>query len=250
MKIFYRLIAVLAVAFIAASCASESSNYIMQRYTLDFEGEYWDMLVDSDSNGANLLKGDIAREWYDETTDLTGGVFEPYPGYWEGTAISSYCSMNEADGTPNSQLCAYVEGAYSGKNFLICNGFMNNSIEIRFKSKASFFESIMVANTTYSRNVTGNSYATAERPLGKDESIWIEAKGFINGSDDVQATAQFFLYENGLPSFEGWKKWYMTSMCQVDRVVFSIEWNGKEEWNPYPAYFALDDIVVVRQVLK
>lgn len=250
MKRVFNLIAVLVVASVAMSCATESMKYHMQRYRLDFEGAYWDAFVDSNSNGDNLLNGTIPREWHDEGSDLLGEILEPYPGYWEGAAISSYCSMSEDDGTKNNQLYAYVDKSYSGKNFLICNGFMSGCVELRFKSKTSFIESMMIANTTYSRNVTGNGYATADRPLGKDESIWIEAKGYVNGSEEVQATAKFYLYENGMPAFDGWEKWYMTSMCQVDRIVFYIEWNGKEEFNPYPAYFAIDDIVVVRQELK
>ena len=247
MKNFKLLFAVIALAMM--SCAPESMKYYMKRYTLDFEGAYWDALVDSSVNGDNLLGGAIARVWHDEKSDLVGEILEPYTGYWEGAAISSYCSVSEDEGTKYGQLYAFVEKPYSGKNFLICNGFLNSAVELRFDSKTSFFESMMVANTTYSRNATGSGYATATRPLGDKESIWIEAKGYVNGSDEVQATAKFYLYKNGKPAFEGWKKWYMTSMCKVDRVVFCIEWDGEEEYNPYPAYFALDDIVVVRQEL-
>ena len=124
---------------------------------------------------------------------------------------------------------------------------MSGYVELRFESKRSFIESMMVANTTYSRIATGNGYRTAERPLGENESIWIEARGYIDDSEEIQATAKFFLYENGKPSVEGWKKWYMTSMCKVDRIEFHICWDGTLEYNPYPAYFALDDIVIVRQ---
>ena len=127
---------------------------------------------------------------------------------------------------------------------------MSGCVELRFDSKSSFIESMMIANTTYSRNATGNGFRTAERPLGENESIWIEAEGYVNGSDKVQATAKFYLYEKGKPSFDGWKKWYMTSMCKVDRVVMYVKWDGQGEWMPYPAYFAVDDIVVVRQELR
>jgi hypothetical protein len=89
--------------------------------------------------------------------------------------------VSEDEGTKYGQLYAFVERPYSGKNFLICNGFLSGAIELRFDSKASFFESMMVANTTYSRNTTGNGYATATRPLGDNESIWIEAKGYGMG---------------------------------------------------------------------
>jgi hypothetical protein len=102
----------------------------------------------------------------------------------------------------------------------------------------------MVANTTYTHAVVtqGNHLTT---PLDKNTSIWIEATGYINSSDQVQATAKFYLYKNGEVACEGWKKWYMTSMCKVNKVVFEIKWSGKD-YNPYPAYFAMDDIKLVR----
>ena len=238
------------VAFLAMSCASDNMRYYMKHYTLDFEGAYWDGLVDSNPNGDNLLGGTIAREWHDEKSDIVGKVLETYPGWWEGMAISNHCSKEYKDnGTPNSQLYAYVEKPHSGKNFLICNSFSGEA-ELCFKSKTSFIGSMMVANTTYSYAEAIHAQTYAPRPLGANESIWIEARGYINGSDEVQATAIFYLYENGQPAFEGWKKWYMTSMCEIDRVVFTVKWNGAENPIPYPSYFAIDDIDVVRKELK
>jgi hypothetical protein len=243
---------ILVVAvLVLVGCASESDKYNINHYPCTFEGTYWDGLVDANLNKDKLVEGSFAKEWHDEKSDLVGEVVEPFPGYWEGVAISNFCSKEpDSDGTYEKQLYAYVEKPHSGKNFLICNGFMSGYVELRFASKTSFIESMMVANTTYSRNATGNGYRTADRPLGDKESIWIEAVGFVNGSDEVQATAKFYLYKNGKPAFEGWKKWYMTSMCKIDRLRMYIKWDGKEEYNPYPAYFALDDIVVVRQELK
>lgn len=250
MRRVYKIITTSLVAVVLLACAPEGNSYSVNKYLCDFEGEYWDALVDSNPNGDNLVNGTIATLWHDEASDLVGEVSQPFPGYWEGAALSNHCSKQpDTDGTYDKQLYAYVDAPYSGSNFLICNGFMSGSVELRFDSKCSHIESMMVANTTYSRNVTGNGYRTAERPLGEEESIWIEARGYINGSDEVQATSKFFLYEKGAPSFEGWKKWYMTSMCKVDRVVFHICWDGTLEYNPYPAYFALDNIVVVRKEL-
>jgi len=239
------LVALFAICT-TVSCSSGPS-YTVNRYRCNFEGAYWNALVDTSLNSDKIEGGVKTYSWHDSKSDLVGEVVEPFPGYWEGAAISNFCSKTDENELYKMQLYAYVDAPYSGKNFLICNGFMSGSVELRFDSKRSFIESMMVANTTYSRVATGNGYRTAERPLGENESIWIEAKGYINGSDEVQATAKFYLYEKGRPSFEGWKKWYLTSMCKVDRIVFHFKWNGTEEYNPYPAYFAIDDIVVVRQ---
>lgn len=240
---------IVAATFVmAAACAPASDSESVNRYTCNFEGESWDALVDNALNSDKIEGGVRTYTWHDSESDLSGAVVEPFAGYWEGAAISSFCDKEPDDAILHKiQLYAYVDAPYSGKNFLVCNGFMSGYVELQFESKRSYIESVMVANTTYSRIATGNGYRTAERPLGENESIWIEARGYINDSEEVQATAKFFLYEKGKPSFEGWKKWYMTSMCKVDRIEFHICWDGTLEYNPYPAYFALDDIVVVRQ---
>ena len=240
-----RYIAVMLLSFVAVvACAPESNNHVVKHYLCNFEGNYWDALVDSDANGNNLLNG-FASSWHDEKSDLAGEVTVPYEGYWSGLALSNHFSTDCVnDGKPDDQLYIYAEGAYSGKNALICNCFFGG-VEMRFESKASYIESIMVANTTYLYNVAknGNHLTT---PLGENESIWIEAKGYVNGSDEAQATTTFYLFKDGEPAFEGWAKWYMTSMCKADKIVFDIKWNGTG-YNPYPAYFAMDDIKVVRQ---
>lgn len=242
---FIKGVFVLAVLALTA-CASEGGSYVMMHYTCDFEGAYWDGLVDSDSNGNNLLNGTIERVWYDENSDLTGAVEEPYTGWWSGLALSNHCSRDfQNDGKEDKQLYTYVDSAYSGKNFLICNCFFGG-VELSFKSKTSYVESMMVANTTYSYAVVNNgNHMTG--PLAENESIWIEAKGYINGSAEVQATAVFYLYKDGKPAFDGWAEWQIaSSMARVDKLVLDIKWNGSG-YNNYPAYFALDDIKVVRK---
>ena len=242
---FTNIIALLACAFMLVACAPESDNKVVRHYLCNFEGAQWDALVDSDPNGNNLLNGTIATSWHDEKSDLAGAVTQPYAGYWEGLALSNHYSTDcENDGNPDDQLYVYADAAYSGKNCLICNCFFGG-VELRFDSKPSYIEYIMVANTTYLHSVAtkGNHITPA---LGASESIWVEASGYVNGSDEVQATTKFYLYKNGMPAFDGWTKWYMTSMCKADRIVFEVKWDG-EGYNPYPAYFAMDDIKVVRQ---
>ena len=236
----------LLLALLLVACGPDG-YYINEKYLCDFEGEYWNALVDSDPNGTNLLNGTITTSWHDAVSGLSGSVSQPYAGYWEGLALSNHCSTNcEEDGQPDDQLYIYAEGASSGKNALICNCFFGG-VEMRFENKSSHIESIMVANTTYLHAVAtkGNHITPA---LGANESIWVEASGYINGSEDIQATAKFYLYKNGKAVFDGWERWYMTSMCKVDRVVFEVKWNG-EGYNPYPAYFAMDDITIVQQKL-
>lgn len=233
------------------SCSEHKGDYATYRHLCEFEGEYWDSLVDPNPNGDNLINGTIATSWNDKASGLAGSVSQPFPGYWEGVALSNHCSKDaEEEGTYDKQLYAYVDAAYSGDNFLICNGFMSGSVELRFDEGASFIESMMVANTTYSRNTTGNGYRTAERPLAENESIWIEAEGYVNGSDVAVSSEIFYLYKNGKPAFDGWKEWKIGSTREVNKVVFHIKWDGTLEYNPYPAYFAIDNITVVCRTTK
>ena len=235
---------ILIATFMALSCAPKDGNHTVDHYFCDFEGDYWNALVDSNPNGDNLANGAIATSWHDEKSGLAGDVTVPYEGYWGGLALSNHCSKDlQNNGTPTSQLYAYAESAYSGDNFLICNCFWGG-VELYLGEEPAFVESLMVANTTYLHAVaTQGNHLTL--PLDKNTSIWIEATGYLDGSDQIQATAKFYLYKEGEPAFEEWEKWYMTSMCKVNKIVFDIKWNGKD-YNPYPAYFAIDDIRLVR----
>lgn len=244
MKRFINIGIVFCVVSALLACAPEDSGHTVKHYCSDFEGDYWNALVDSDPNGNNMTNGSIATSWHDEKSGIAGVVTIPYEGYWGGLALSDHCSKDlQNHGSPTDQLYAHVDSAYSGTNFLICNCFWGG-VELSLGEEPAYIESIMVAHTTYSYAVTtqGN-HLTA--PLDKSTSIWIEASGYISGSDEVQATAKFYLYKNGEPAFEGWEKWYMTSMSKVNKIVFDVKWSGKD-YNPYPAYFAMDDIKLVR----
>ena len=161
MKI-YKSVLVLVLALALFSCTS-SSDYVVFNELVDFEGDYWNNLIDDRLNisGNAEYTNTLSYSWHDEKCDLRGEVFEPYPGCWQGAAISNYCSKDlQSDGNENRQLCAYVDRAYSGDNFLICNGFMDGVVELRFDSKRSYIGSMMVANTTYFYSVAknGNDY--------------------------------------------------------------------------------------------
>jgi hypothetical protein len=234
-------------AFLVLACAPESNNHVVRHYLCSFEGAEWDALVDSDPNGNNLLNG-FASSWHDEKSDLAGEVSQPYPGYWEGVALSNHCSKDcQNDGKPTDQLYAYVEKAYSGKNFIICNAFMNSPF-IYFPNKRSYIESMQIALTTYSYNTALNGNHIA-RPLADNQSIWVEAVGYTieNGKEEAGGVVKFYLYKNGKPTITGWEKISFATMSRADKIVFNIKWDGGGDYVPHPAYFAIDDIVVVRQ---
>jgi len=47
----------------------------------------------------------------------------------------------------------------------------------------------------------------------------------------------------------GWKKWDLSSLGKVNKVKFDVQWNGEGGADNFmhPAYFALDDITVVKE---
>lgn len=248
MRWFRHTLLLIGALVVVASCTKSGDEGDYVRHICDFEGAYWDALVDSDPNGSNLLNGTIATSWHDEQSDLAGSVSQPYEGYWEGVALSNHCTTDyTAHSKPTDQLYAYAESAHSGNNLLICNAF-TSSPSLYFESRRGSIESLQVALTTYSyATVTQGNHLTS--PLPSDKSIWIRAEGFREGSESAIATEEFYLYRNGKATFEGWTKWSMRTMHDVDLVVFNIQWDGVG-YNPYPAYFALDDIVVVRSKSK
>lgn len=245
--IFYILISVLTLAGVAA-CAPESDNEVVCKYTCDFEGEYWDALVDPSPNGDNLINSTIESAWHDEQSDLAGEVSQPFAGYWEGVAVSNHCSTDFTNnGKPTDQLFVYADNAYSGKNFIVCNAFMNSPF-IYFPNKRSYIESMQIALTTYSYNATMNGNHLTE-PLTGNQSIWVEAVGYTieNGEEQAGGVVKFYLYEKGKPAITGWDKISFATMSRADKIVFNIKWDGGGDYLPFPAYFAIDDIVVVRQ---
>lgn len=248
MKYFYHILISVVTFAGLASCAPESDNEMVCKYTCNFEGAYWDSLVDPSPNGDNLINGTIPTAWHDEKSDLAGEVSQPFPGYWEGIALSNHCSVDcKNDGKPTDQLYAYVEKAYSGKNFIICNAFMNSPF-IYFPNKRSYIESMQIALTTYSYNTALNGNHIA-RPLADNQSIWVEAVGYTieNGKEEAGGVVKFYLYKNGKPTITGWEKISFATMSRADKIVFNIKWDGGGDYVPHPAYFAIDDIVVVRQ---
>uniref|UniRef100_UPI00405664DE DUF4465 domain-containing protein n=1 Tax=Alistipes sp. TaxID=1872444 RepID=UPI00405664DE len=254
-KLLYTIVATVTALSVLA-CAPENSGHTMERYLCNFEGSYWNALVDNPQYMGTLLCSETPYSWHDTASDLASdSQNNEYDGvyYWgNGAAVSNYFTLDYMSASNyEKQLTVYADKAHSGKNCIVCTGYYSGSGDYRpsiyFKSKRSFIESMWIANTSYTHAEVIEGCGFAGQPLGKKQSIWIEAEGYVNDSEEAVAKAIFYLYKSGEPAFEGWKKWYLTSMCEVDRVKFNVKWDGVGD-NPYPAYFAIDDITIVRQV--
>lgn len=260
-----KIFLILALGAMVASCSpDENSGGSLDdgktRVTLDFEGAYWDALIDNPQYNGELLYKQEGYSWYDEATDLYSTVNELWytAAYWNGgLAVSNYYTTDYTTATSfMEQLTVFTEGAHSGNNCIVHNGYKCDMMGdarsvLQFKNGEGFIESVWVAHTGYSyfSAMEGCGQAT---PLTAEQSIWIVATGYTldgEGNEVECNSATFYLYENCQASFSGWKEWNLSKLGKVNKVKFDVQWNGEGGANAFmhPAYFALDDITVVKE---
>lgn len=260
-----RIFWILALGAMVAACSPNddrggSLDDGKKRIVLDFEGEYWDSLIDNPQYNGELLYKQEGYSWHDEATDLYSIVNELWytAAYWNGgLAVSNYYTTDYTTATSfMEQLTVFAEGAHSGKNCIVHNGYKCDMMGdarsvLQFKESEGYIESVWVAHSAYSYSsaMQGNDMA---EPLTAEQSIWIEAKGYTldaEGNEVEGESVVLYLYENGKASFEGWKEWDLSPLGKVKRVKFDVQWNGEGGADKFmhPAYFALDDITVVKE---
>ncbi len=261
-KIFFAL----ALGAMVAACSpndngNEGGGDEKNRVTLDFEGDYWTSLIDSPQYNGELLYKQEGYSWYDEATDLYSTVNELWytAAYWNGgLAVSNYYTTDYTTATTfMEQLTVFAEGAHSGNNCIVHNGYKCDMMGdarsvLQFKTEAGFIESVWVAHTAYSyaSSVLGNDMA---KPLTAEQSIWVRATGYTidaDGNEVEGSSLDFFLYKDGKDALNGgWKKWDLSALGKVNKVKFDVQWNGVGGADAFmhPAYFALDDITVVKE---
>ena len=260
-----KIFLILALGAMVAACSpdnngNEVSGDDTTRYVCDFEGPGWNALIDNPQYNGELLYKQEGYSWYDPCTDLYSTVNELWytAAYWNGgLAVSNYYTTDYTTATSfMQQLTVFTEGAHSGNNCIVSNGYKCDMMGdarsvLQFKTEAGFIESAWVAHTAYSYSsaVQGNDMADA---LTAEQSIWIEAKGYTldaEGNEVESNAVTLYLYENGKASFSDWKKWDLSSLGKVNKVKFDVQWNGEGGADKFmhPAYFALDDITVVKE---
>ena len=261
---------ILALGAMVAACSPDNGGNNgndgagTTRITLDFEGDYWNALIDNAQYGGDLLYKGENYSWYDEATNLEHTNIAS--GYeWDGVyyytasafmAVSNYLSTDyAANGSSMEQLTVYGSAMHSGGNCVVCNGYKSsygdNRPTLSFRNEVAYIESVWIANTTYFYNVAinGNDFA---KPL-TSESVWVCATGYTldaEGNEIEGSALDFFLYKDGKDALNGgWKKWDLSSLGKVNKVKFDVQWNGEGGADAFmhPAYFALDDITVVKE---
>lgn len=260
-----KIFMILALGAMVAACSPENNGNEgggdgKNRIVLDFEGDYWTSLIDNPQYNGELLYKQEGYSWYDEATDLYSTVNELWytAAYWNGgLAVSNYYTTNHTTATTYmEQLTVFAEGAHSGNNCIVHNGYKCDMMGdarsvLQFKESEGIIESMWVAHTSYSDYSAAHGNDMAE-PLTAEQSIWIVATGYTldgEGNEVEGNSATFYLYENGAASFLGWKKWDLSSLGKVQKVKFDVQWNGEGGADKFmhPAYFAIDDITVVKE---
>ena len=257
-KIFYSVSA-LSLAVLTVGCSKDDNGNDdgLVRKTLTFEGEAWDALVDTPQQNGPLLYGK-GYSWYDETTDLYSELNNAWGEkklYCGGCAVSNYFSLDyAANATWDQQLTVYANGAYSGKNCIVCYGYndMQYASDSRpyivFKNGKGYFESMYICPTTlYLANVK------KENAVKANEYIKLVATGITTDEQNVEvegASVEFYLYKDGKECISTWTKWELKSLGEVNKVRFDMQVgnnDGVYKTHTFPAYFALDDITVAKE---
>lgn len=249
-------------------------------YTITFEGEYWNSLIDSEQYGGPLLYGlsgwgydpTVDPEefywWFDETTTLYSQINEAYGSYcyWSGgSAISDYLGEIE-DGDSSTQLMIPSSlGAHSGKNFAVQYGYMDASewasdgrpTFLFSDGNARVIKGFYITNTCYSLH--SSTYGDSFNPGSTDETFIKAAiycfndvnKGNI-GSDwlEDEEDACYIKEVTLINGTRALQDWAYVDLSEAGPITsFKINYKASEDMCGtyglnWPAYCAIDDITV------
>lgn len=268
---------ILALAVMAlALMTSCTPDY--KKVTLDFEGAYWDALVDNPQYGGKLIYGTYnslfwtwsGAEGYTWTDNTTMLEFPGFPDVWGsrcyssgGEVISNYVSADFKGKDYNSQLEVPV-APKKGKNFVVHYGEADPSATakgsviptysmIRFADLLPrTVKSIDICNTNYFLNacVYGNDMFG---PVSGNTVLYVKAYGLDAAGNVIAITDTKLIdaedvkqYQDGKKKAE-WTKWNLSVLGSVSAIVFSVygtaDCYGDYGFNA-PAYFAYDNVVV------
>lgn len=235
-------------------------------YTLDYAGKTiskWSDLVDDAQYGGTLTYNNYAEAtyyWCDENnTELEHSFTTPYWG--GGHAISNYVIEDYATlpdghyGWYELQFANPIGGHNGSSNFCVHNGYQDNFNTQIYDGKLAWFsfkdgkeqvvDHMYVTNTCYFLNslTYGDGF---NQPAGDDTYVKIIAYGY-DTNNEATGTAEFYLVNGKNNILTTWKKFDLSSLGKVNKVVFNIE-ASEDQSGDYglncPAYFAYDDVAV------
>lgn len=207
--------------------------------TVDFEGEYWNKLIDSKQYNGPLLYGEKATEyaWNDSITGLSGGLTLAWGGsygYSEGgTAISNYIDDNIQDhATYEYQLS--VPAGNGSKNFAVvyCDA------TIKFPQGVNHvIKSMQIGPTTYELGVVlnGDGYAAS---LAQEGNFTLTITANNGKTLDVDMARDGVILQT-------WQEVDLTSLGEINSLTFTMDGSDKSDYGvKHPKYFAFDNVVV------
>lgn len=229
--------------------------------TVDFEGDYWNALIDPKQYGGKLLYGESGNgyeedngvyEWTDATTSLhskLNGSFGSW-AYWSGgVAVSNYhCDI--ANGSATTQLSLPTgAAAHSGNNFVVAYGYNDGGWDscpvIDFKDGvARKLKGLWVTNNSYFLNSLNNgdgiNSAATDATFIDVTFEGFDAAGLSQGK--VKCRLQ-----DGKTSLKDWKYVDLSSLGAVNSLKVNYEFSDDQK-NSYgfsaPAYVAIDDVQI------
>ena len=243
---------------------------------VDFEGDYWNALIDDPQYGGKLLYGEggfgmeTPYTWTDANTGLShafpksdGAYGAPYC-YWSyGHAISNYVSGEiQTYGSYQYQLTVYKEGVtgiqrtgggHNGSdNFAMHYGYADTSghglgeanlPRLTFTNGAHVIDHMYVKLTPYLLQciVSGNDLTAA---MGDNDILYLRAIGYDADNKKV-SEVKMSVCEGKNLIVKDWTKWDLSGLGAVSSVALEI--NGSSDNGAgfsQPAYFAYDDVAV------
>lgn len=263
-KYFYLLALVCATGFLTGCSDEDHPVEAPKYYTVDFEGDKWNALIDSPEYGGKMLYGESGYgftedegvyEWTDEKTSLHSKINNAYGSwaYWSGGAAVSNYHCDIANGSYNTQLSIPTDlAALSGTNFLVTYGY-NDGNEFSTDSRPVFdfkdgkahkFKGMWVTNTSYFLHSLnqGDSFNTSAT-----DATYIDAT--FEGFDANGASLGTVSYriQDGKTSLTSWAYVDLSSLGEVSSLkvnfAFSDDQGGSYGFNA-PAYLAIDDVEI------
>jgi len=223
----------------------------------------WSDLVDDAQYGGTLTYnnfGTATYHWYDQNnTELEHSFTTPYWG--GGHAISNFV-INNYETLPSGyygwyelQFATPIGGHNNSSNFCIHNGYADFFNIQQYDGKLAWFsfknrkeqvvDHMYVTNTCYVLNslTYGDGFNS---PASNDTWVKIVAYGY-NANEEEVGTTEFYLCNTGRQIVTDWKKWDLSSLGKVNKIVFNFA-ASNDQIGSYglncPAYFAYDDVAV------
>ncbi len=243
----FRLVMMLGMlALIVSSCEEEFSY----QKTIDFE----DVSLGSEGyyNGSDK-SGELTNgEWVNYIQSSSAEFINVYGesawgGYWNGFAISSLKDTLTA-GYTNQYSTIAGEGAAGSDQFAVAYDsavVLVQSHRVDASSNTAKPRSLMITNSTYSyRTIKEGDLFTSRFKAGDWYKVII--RGFRSA---VQTGAvEYYLadFRDGKAMIQKeWKKVDLTSLGEVDRIVFQFDSSDKTAgWLNTPAYACIDNMVL------